>query len=101
VVQTGAGLAAVMLAAAGSFSQLGALVGTMGAANVMARAMTNPNFVKWLATTTRQPVGAYTSSVANLTQIANKTGDEELEAIATYLAENKPNNPSQNSEGRE
>jgi len=47
-----------------------AIVGAMAGANVTARTMTNPRFVRWLARTTRMPQAALPSALSALNQIA-------------------------------
>jgi len=62
----------------------GALVSAAGA-NRMAAAMTNPNFVRWLAKSTAMPVAAIPAQINILTQQARATGDEDIAWVASYL----------------
>lgn len=55
----------------------GITAGVVGA-NLTARLMTNPNFVRFLAGTTRTPASLYTSQLNQLAQLAQETGDPEL-----------------------
>lgn len=61
------------------------LLGSGAGANVVARAMANPRFVKWLARATTAPVGSVAGSLASLRNIAANTNDPELKQIAEQL----------------
>lgn len=55
----------------------------VGGANLTARLMTNPRFVRWLAQSTRHPTAHTPSLINQLAQEARKTGDADLaEAVA-------------------
>jgi hypothetical protein len=61
------------------------IAGGVGAGNVVARAMTNPKFVRWLAQATKVPRGAYGAKVNQLAQWAKASGDEDLARMAALL----------------
>jgi hypothetical protein len=77
------GLAASVVT--GNFAAAAAILGGMGAANLSARLMTNPRFVRWLAQTTKVPAGATGSAVTSLAQLAKSTGDEDIATAAAIL----------------
>jgi hypothetical protein len=60
----------------GNFGAAGAILGGVGAANLSARLLTNPRFVRWLAQTTKVPAGATGSAVNSLASLAKQTGDQ-------------------------
>jgi len=62
------------------------LVGGAGA-NVLARVLTNPRAVKWLARATVAPIGSVAGSLNSLRNIASNTNDPELASIAADLEE--------------
>lgn len=75
------------LAASVATGQVGAasaiISGVLGA-NLTARLMTNPRFVRWLAQTTRIPAGTSAAALNSLAQSAKDTGDKDLAlAVAT------------------
>ena len=57
----------------------------VGGANLSARLMTNPRFVRWLAQATKHPTAHTPSMINQLAQEARKTGDEELAEAAALL----------------
>jgi hypothetical protein len=61
------------------------IIGGMAAANLTARAMTNPNFVRWLATATKMPIEALPSYINNLSQMKIKYDAETRKEISGYL----------------
>jgi hypothetical protein len=69
-----------MAALTGRVGTASAIAGGAGIANLSARLMTNPNFVKWLATATKAPIGA---KAALINQLAK--GDEDMKALAQSL----------------
>lgn len=71
----------------GSWAIPGLLVAGGATANVVARRLTNPAFVEWLARTTELPASAINSQIPVLRQIAVDSGDAELAALADQLAE--------------
>lgn len=76
---------------------LAALTGNMGAAatgvtivggaNGLARVMTNPRVVAWLAKQTELPKGAFISQVNNLANAAKRNDDEDAAEVAALLKE--------------
>ena len=72
-------------------AELGAMGGLVGGANLSARLMTNPRFVKWLAQSTKIPAGSYTATVGRLAQQARDTKDVDLARAAVVLQQNQPN----------
>ena len=75
----------------GNVPLVGTALGTAAGANVMARSMTNPRFVKWLAQSTAAPVEQIPVQINLLAQMARDTEDEQvandLGWIASYLTE--------------
>jgi hypothetical protein len=61
------------------------------AANVLARGLTKPWFVKWLANSTALPVGSAVAQVNALRQIGEKENDEETIELADALEEQARN----------
>lgn len=55
-------------------------------ANVLARAMTNPRFVKWLARSTELPLGALPAQVNVLNRMSAENDDESIGEVADALA---------------
>lgn len=72
----------------GNVGTAGAVAAGVGGANLSARLMTNPRFVRWLAQTTRMPVGASASAVNSLANIAKQTGDHDI-ALAVAALEHQ------------
>lgn len=66
------------------------LVGSGVGANVIARLMTNPNWVRWLAKATEMPVGALPAQLNVLKRIAAENNDPEIAEVAELLAQNAP-----------
>jgi hypothetical protein len=67
------------------------LLGGGAWANVMARAMTNPAFVRWLAQSTTLPASTIPQQALNLARIAGQQDDEEMKQLARELYEQAPN----------
>jgi hypothetical protein len=63
-------------------ASLGAGVGT---ANLAAKAMTNPTFVKWLASNSNRPVGALSGQIGALASQAQKDDDPDALELAQML----------------
>lgn len=76
----------------GNYTAGGAIAGTAVAANGSARLMANPNFVKWLATATKAPIGARAALINQLGR-----GDSDMKAFAQIL---KKSNADQQQEDR-
>lgn len=68
-----------------SMATTGTLVGSGVAANLAARALTKPSYVKWLANSTAMPVGSAVAQIQALRRIGEKEEDEELIALADEL----------------
>lgn len=60
-----------------------------GAANLVAKKLTNPEFVNWLAMTTHMPAGAIPAQVNVLRGMAEQHKDPEYEEIADLLQESQ------------
>lgn len=71
--------------ALGSAPAAGGILAGIGAANLSARLMANPNFVKWLAKTTTVPQSTAASQINALAQVAKRTDDEDLATIVAIL----------------
>jgi len=70
-----------------SFVSTGSLVGGGAAANYMARKLTDPDFVSWLAKSTAVPVGSATAQIQVLRQIGERQNDQDLIEIADLLSQ--------------
>jgi len=69
--------------------QLGPAAVTVGGgvlANGLARAMTNPKFVKWLARSTEMPIGALPAQLNVLKRMSAENDDESISEVADALA---------------
>lgn len=78
---------AAALAALGMGNPLPAvgLASALGGANLAARGMTNPNFVRWLAVSTKLPKSTYTSQITQLEELGKTHKDPLLTEIAGFL----------------
>lgn len=70
-----------------SFASTGGLVLTGAAANGVARMMTSPRVVRYLARATEMPEGAFLSNLRLLSDSANKAADPEMQELAALLEE--------------
>lgn len=66
----------------------GLIAGGVGS-NALARAMTNPKFVSWLARATEIPATSAAQGIASLRSIAKEEKDSDLAAIADGLEKNR------------
>jgi hypothetical protein len=71
----------------GNTAALGALGATVGGSNLMARGMTSPTFVRWLAQQSNKPAGALRGQVGVLATMADRDGDEDAAEIAAMLSQ--------------
>lgn len=78
-------LGAVAGAVTGSPLFLSGIAGVAIGSNAVARLMTNPRFVSWLAQSTRVKPAGIPAHIGRLTGIAAASDDETREAIAEYL----------------
>ena len=69
-----------------------------GLANLTARAMTNPNIVRWLANSTTMPVGSTVAQIQTLRQIGRREGDEDAVAFADALEQVRNDQPRSKGE---
>lgn len=60
-------------------------VGGGAGANVLARAMTNPRFVKWLARSTELPIGAIPAQINVLKRMSAENDDDSIGGVAAAL----------------
>jgi hypothetical protein len=79
-----AGAALTALAVGNALPAVG-LGATLAGANFSSRLMTNPDFVRWLAVSTKLPPSMYTSQINQLQRIGAKNKDELLLQAAAYL----------------
>lgn len=77
----------------------GLVAGGIGS-NVVARLMTNPLVVRQLARATTMPTGGVLATARNLHQIAQEEGDQDVEQLAKYLAENAQAQGNESSNNR-
>lgn len=78
----------------GHIGGAGAIAGSAGAANLAARGLTNPRFVRWLAQNSRKPISALPGALNALSQVSQRNGDPETadyvkELQNSYQGENK------------
>jgi hypothetical protein len=81
--------AAAMAVLTGNPATAGAIGAGVGAANLSARLLTHPPFVRWLATATRAPANALPSLALQLSQ----RGNADEKAFAQQLQEQAPQQP--------
>lgn len=81
----------VVALATGNFGTAGAIAGGVGAANLSARLLTHPPFVKWLAANTQKPIGALPSAINQLAQSKDPLMQEAAAALAKQQGQ-QPNN---------
>lgn len=77
----------------------GLIAGGIGS-NVVGRLMTNPAVVRQLARATTMPTGGVLATARNLHQIAQEEGDQDVEQLAKYLAENAQAQDNQGGNNR-
>jgi hypothetical protein len=81
----------------GNVGTAGAIAAGVGSANLSARLLTNPRFVRWLAQSTKVPVGASGAAVNSLAKIAQDTRDQDIaKAVAILEHENGQENQDGN-----
>jgi hypothetical protein len=91
-VQASAATAFVGSLVLGHFGVAGTVAGGVLGANLTSRLMTNQNFVKWLAQSTKVPAGNYPAMVNRLAQEARSSGDMDLARAVALLEQQQPNN---------
>lgn len=67
----------------------------------VAQAMTNPNVVRWLAQTTRGPVGSVASQLQSLRRIGIENNDSDILAAADYLEQRSNESDDGNDQDEE
>lgn len=72
-------------AATGQFKAAGLILTGMGAVNIGARTLTNPNVVKWIAEATKMPPSALPAHLTRLAAIAAREKDPEEKAETEQL----------------
>lgn len=77
----------------GNYAVAGGIAGGGALANVFARAMTSPRFVRFLAKTTDVPKSQWPSVLAGLEQSADASGDEDTKKMAQAMRQALKNNP--------
>jgi hypothetical protein len=85
----------VMSILTGQLQVAGGIAAAAGGANAAARRMTNPNFVRWLAQSTKAPIGTLNQQAVVLQNIAQREGDQEMAEFAATLKEQAVNNQGQ------
>ncbi len=70
---------------AGQVGPAAVAVGGGAGANVLARAMTNPRFVKWLARSTELPIGAIPAQINVLKRMSAENDDDSIGEVAAAL----------------
>lgn len=86
VAQATAVTAFVMSILTGNFGTAGGIVAGATAANGLSRLMVKPEFVSWLAQTTRVPANALNQQIVILDRIAKRTGDQDIADFAETLS---------------
>ena len=80
----------IMAAITGQPLVLGTAIAAMAVPNIAARAVTNPNFVHWLAQNSTKPASAYPVALNQLAQIASQKDDSDLKDIVDELKQSAP-----------
>lgn len=80
----------------GQYKTAAGIASIAGLANLNARLMTNPNFVRWLAQSTKHPLAHTPSMINSLAQRARDSGDEDLAKAAALLEQNYRENQKKN-----
>lgn len=85
-----------------SLISTGGLAASGAGANYLARKMTDPDVVRWLASSTAMPVGSAVAQINALRRIGEKKGDEEIIALADQLeAEHRKNEGTKAANNRQ
>ncbi|MGA0588100.1 hypothetical protein ACO2Q2_13365 [Dyella sp. KRB-257] len=71
--------------ASGQLHTAGTIAAGVGSANLVARVMTNPRFVGWLAKQTRLGIPPQAANLANLRNMAQEHDDPDLKAMADLV----------------
>jgi hypothetical protein len=69
----------------GNLGTTATLLTAMGAANLTGRMMTNPDFVRWLARSTRMPPAALPTSLNTLSQVAAQQDSASRAEIESFI----------------
>jgi hypothetical protein len=77
----------------GNYAVAGGIAGGAATANLFARAMTSPRFVRFLSKTTNVPRSQWPSVLAGLEQSADDAGDEDTKKMAQAMRQALKNNP--------
>lgn len=83
----GAGVAV----ATGNLGTAAAILATLGGANASARLLTHPPFVRWLASQTARPAGAYPAALNQLAQSKDPIMQEAYQVLAEQQQQNATN----------
>jgi hypothetical protein len=73
----------------GQVAAAGTIAAGVGVANLLARVMTNPRFVRWLARSTEFPKGSYAAQVSQLAHLARNEDDRDLARAAALLEQGR------------
>lgn len=71
----------------GHYGTAGLIAGGATGANLLARSMTNPAFVKFLATSSRIPTSQWPAVLSSLEQTAGSRGDEDTKKMVRSMRE--------------
>lgn len=83
--QIALGTTAVVSFLTGNFANVAAVAGAVAGSNVAARLMVNPDFVGWLARTTRLPTSALNAQIQVLSNVATRKKDEDMTRFAAAV----------------
>lgn len=81
----GAGTALAMGNAGAAFITLASSLGSSAVANGLAKAMTSPKYVNWLARTSEKPTGEILSQLQVLRGIAERSRDQDVADVADEI----------------
>ncbi|QXQ04287.1 hypothetical protein KX724_09460 [Stenotrophomonas indicatrix] len=81
----GAGTALAMGNAGAAFITLASSLGSSAVANGLAKAMTSPKYVNWLARTSEKPTGEILSQLQVLRGIAERSRDPDIVEVADEI----------------
>jgi hypothetical protein len=79
----------LVAALTGNLGVAGSLIGAASASNSVAKLMTNPDFVRWLAKSTTAPTSAIPSALNTLSQMSSKMKGEDKKAVEMYIDQTK------------
>ncbi len=93
----GASIATAIMS--GSPGVVGGLLATGAGSNLVARLMTNPHWVRWLAKSTELPVGVLPAQINVLKRIATENDEPDIAEAADLLSQGAPQGNDRPNDG--